>query len=53
MVRKRLIKLWREAKAQHADPVDAWASIVNAPEKRKVINKLVVVVVSFALHGLK
>lgn len=35
MVRKRLIKLWREAKAQHADPVDAWASIVNAPEKTK------------------
>lgn len=35
MVRKRLIKLWREAKAQHRDPVDAWASIVGSPEKTK------------------
>lgn len=35
MVRKRLIKLWREAKAQHADPVDAWASIINDEAKAK------------------
>lgn len=35
MVRKRLIKLWREAKAQHSDPVDAWASIISSPEKTK------------------
>ena len=35
MVRKRLIKLWREAKAEHADPVDAWASIINDETKAK------------------
>jgi len=27
MVRGRLIRLWRKAKAKHPDPVDAWASI--------------------------
>ena len=25
LMRKRLLKLWREAKAQHSDPVAAWA----------------------------
>jgi nitrate reductase alpha subunit len=35
MMRKRLIKLWREAKAQYSDPVDAWASIVEDAEKTK------------------
>lgn len=35
MMRKRLMKLWREAKAQHSDPVDAWASIVSDSEKAK------------------
>jgi nitrate reductase alpha subunit len=35
MVRGRLLGLWREAKKQHADPVDAWASIVNDPEKAR------------------
>lgn len=34
-VRKRLVKLWREAKAQFSDPVEAWASIVNSPTKSK------------------
>lgn len=33
LMRKTLIKLWREAKIQHADPVDAWGSIVSSPEK--------------------
>lgn len=32
-VRKPLLKLWREAKAQFADPVEAWGSIVSDPAK--------------------
>lgn len=35
MVRSRLIKLWREARAQHADPVEAWRAIVEDPAKAK------------------
>ncbi|WP_338557712.1 nitrate reductase subunit alpha [Erwinia sp. E_sp_B01_3] len=35
LMRKKLIKLWREAKTQHSDPVDAWGSIVSNPEKAK------------------
>jgi len=34
-VRKALLKLWREARVKHSDPVDAWASIVNDPAKAK------------------
>lgn len=34
-VRQALLKLWREAKTQFSDPVDAWASIVNDPVKAK------------------
>lgn len=30
-----LMDLWREAKARHTDPVDAWASIVEDEKKRK------------------
>lgn len=33
LVRGRLIKLWREAKQIHSDPVLAWASIVEDKEK--------------------
>ncbi len=33
MIRGRLLKLWRAARAEHADPVDAWAAIVEDPEK--------------------
>ncbi|OAT78868.1 nitrate reductase subunit alpha [Mangrovibacter phragmitis] len=33
MVRSNLIEMWREAKQQHPDPVDAWAAIVTQPEK--------------------
>jgi nitrate reductase alpha subunit len=29
-----LMDLWRAARAEHADPVAAWASIVDDPEKR-------------------
>jgi nitrate reductase alpha subunit len=35
MVRGRLIKLWREARAHHADPVAAWASIMSDPAKSR------------------
>ncbi len=35
MMRKRLAQLWRAAKAQHADPVAAWASIQDDPAKRR------------------
>ncbi|MBK8973559.1 MAG: nitrate reductase subunit alpha [Hahellaceae bacterium] len=34
-VRKALVKLWREAKLQHSDPVKAWESIASNPEKSK------------------
>jgi nitrate reductase alpha subunit len=34
MIRKRLIRLWREARAK-LPPVAAWASIQNDPAKRK------------------
>lgn len=33
LIRKRLIELWREALKQHNDPVLAWASIMNDPQK--------------------
>lgn len=35
MMRKRLVRLWRAAKAQYADPVAAWKSIQDDPAKRK------------------
>ncbi len=35
LMRKRLMKMWREAKAQHADPVHAWASIIEDADKAK------------------
>src|SRR5471030_2255690 len=35
LMRKKLIQLWREAKLQHSDPVDAWGSIISQPEKAK------------------
>ncbi len=34
-IRQELIRLWREAREQYADPVDAWASIVENPAKAK------------------
>ena len=33
MVRRHLVELWRDAKQQHSDPVEAWASIVQDPQK--------------------
>ncbi len=35
MVRGRLLRMWREAKAKAGDPVAAWASIVEDPAKAK------------------
>lgn len=32
-MRKRLMRLWRDAKLKHSDPVEAWASIVEDPAK--------------------
>ena len=34
-IRGALIDLWRKAKANHADPVDAWKSLVENPEARQ------------------
>lgn len=34
-MRGHLMRLWRDAKAQHADPVKAWESIVTDPVKAK------------------
>ncbi|MCC6146728.1 MAG: nitrate reductase subunit alpha [Anaerolineaceae bacterium] len=38
-VRGVLLDLWRKARETHADPVEAWQSIVNDPEKRTSIQK--------------
>jgi nitrate reductase alpha subunit len=40
MVRSRLLRMWRDAKAIHADPVAAWASIVGNPEKAREYKKV-------------
>lgn len=34
-IRGALLDLWKEARANHADPVDAWKSMVEDPEKRR------------------
>ncbi|WP_392563470.1 nitrate reductase subunit alpha [Orbus wheelerorum] len=33
LIRKQLLKLWREAKEKYPDPVDAWGSIINDKDK--------------------
>ena len=38
-VRGVLLEMYREAKARLGDPVDAWADIVNDPERRKIYMK--------------
>ncbi|TXL69286.1 nitrate reductase subunit alpha [Vineibacter terrae] len=35
MMRGRLLRLWRAAKAAHGDPVQAWKSIVEEPAKAR------------------
>lgn len=39
LIRKQLVKLWREAKQQHADPVEAWGAIVENSEKTQSYKK--------------
>ena len=34
-LRGALMDLWREARSRHSDPVEAWASIVGDPERRR------------------
>jgi nitrate reductase / nitrite oxidoreductase, alpha subunit len=34
-MRGALLDFWRQARSEHDDPVDAWASIVNDPVKRR------------------
>ncbi len=33
MIRSRLLRSWREAKAAHPDPVDAWSALMDDPKK--------------------
>ncbi len=35
LIRSRLLKIWRDAKKQNADPVDAWKSIMDDKAKTK------------------
>ncbi len=39
LVRGRLMRLWRAARKQH-DPVEAWASIVESPEKAQAYKSI-------------
>ena len=34
-IRGKLLDLWKKARADHADPVDAWKSLVSDAKKRK------------------
>ncbi len=34
-VRGSLLQMWREARRRHPDPVDAWAAIVDDPERAR------------------
>ncbi|MBK8804323.1 MAG: nitrate reductase subunit alpha [Fibrobacteres bacterium] len=40
LVRSRLLRLWREAKRLHSDPVDAWAWIQADPERAQEYRKV-------------
>ncbi|MGE0660247.1 MAG: nitrate reductase subunit alpha [Reyranellaceae bacterium] len=40
MMRRRLVELWRAARAQHTDPVAAWGSIVEDAEKASSYKKV-------------
>ncbi|WP_135468994.1 nitrate reductase subunit alpha [Crenalkalicoccus roseus] len=40
MMRKRLLRLWRAARTEHADPVEAWASIQADETKRRAYQKV-------------
>ena len=34
-IRGALLDLWKQARAEHEDPVDAWKALVSDPEKRR------------------
>ncbi|XNM78106.1 hypothetical protein ACLK19_08325 [Escherichia coli] len=38
---QRLMKMWREAKALHSYPVEAWASIIEDADKAKALSRRV------------
>jgi len=40
LIRSELLRMWREARAQQNDSVEAWRSIVEDPEKRKAYQQL-------------
>ena len=40
MIRSRLLRLWRAARAEHADPVAAWESIVSDPDKASTYKRV-------------
>ncbi|HHP7236735.1 MAG TPA: nitrate reductase subunit alpha, partial [Desulfobacterales bacterium] len=40
LVRSELLQMWRSALSQHPDPVEAWRSIVEDPEKRRAYQRL-------------
>jgi nitrate reductase alpha subunit len=40
LIRSRLLRLWRAAKEQYADPVDAWASIMSDKAKKQSYKKV-------------
>lgn len=52
-VRGELAELWREAKKHAKNPIEAWKSIVEDPEKRRNTNLPVVWVALCAPHGMK
>lgn len=39
LIRSTLLKMWRAALARYSDPVAAWESIVNDPEKRRTFQR--------------
>ena len=52
-VRGELAELWREAKKTAKNPIEAWKSIVEDPEKAKKYKSAVVWVALCAPHGMK
>jgi len=40
LIRSRLLRIWRAAKEQNADPVDAWKSIMDDKEKSQEYKKV-------------
>jgi nitrate reductase alpha subunit len=53
LMRKRLMKMWREAKVQHSDPVMPGPPLLKTPTKRKASNRRAVAAVSSVPPGRK